>query len=160
MLSPLVCYANSPGSVTFEMRVVFVLMLAAVALGACGTVGGGAAPPRYSSPTKDPGAGFDVAVNESSRTASLRVGQTLAVVLHARTGMTMWSGVRSSDQSVLAPIVNPAATSARGVTLAAFKGIAPGKTQIDATAGPDCSPDQACPAYLMVLTIDVTVNPA
>ena len=158
MLSPLVCYANSPGSVTFEMRVVFVLMLAALALSACGTVGGGAAPPRYSSPTKDPGAGFDVAVNESSRTATLRVGQTLAVVLHARTGMTTWSGVRSSDQSVLAPIVNPAATSSRGVTLVAFKGIAPGKAQIDATAGPDCSPDQACPAYLMVLTIDVTVS--
>ncbi len=158
MLSPLVCYANSPGSVTFEMRAVFVLMLAAVALSACGGVGGEAAPPRYSSPTINPGAGFDVTVNESSRTATLRVGQTLAVVLHARTGMTTWSGVRSSDQSVLVPIVDPAATSARGVTVAAFKAIAPGRAQIDATAGPDCSPGQACPAYLMVLTIDVTVS--
>jgi hypothetical protein len=139
------------------MRAVFVLMVAALALSACGAV---APPPRYSSPTTDPGAGFDVTVNESSRTATLRVGQTLAVVLHARTGMTTWSGVRSSDQSVLAPIVNPAGTSARGVTLAAFKAIAPGRAQIDATAGPDCSPGQACPAYLMVLTIDVTVNPA
>jgi hypothetical protein len=29
---------------------------------------------------------------------------------------------------------------------------------LDAPAGPVCSPDQACPAYLMVITIDVTVN--
>jgi hypothetical protein len=29
---------------------------------------------------------------------------------------------------------------------------------IDASAGPLCSPDEACPAYLMVLTIDVTVS--
>ena len=72
--------------------------------------------------------------------------------------MTNWTSVRSSDQSVLAPIVNPAASAARGVTLAAFKAIAAGRARIDASAGPDCSPGQACPAYLMVLTIDVTVN--
>ena len=44
MLSPLVCYANWPASVTFPMRAVFVLLLAALALTACGAVGGGAAP--------------------------------------------------------------------------------------------------------------------
>jgi hypothetical protein len=71
--------------------------------------------------------------------------------------MASWSAVRSSDESVLAPIVNPAASAARGVTLAAFKAIAPGTARIDATAAPDCSPGQACPAYLMVLTIEVTV---
>jgi len=139
------------------MRSAFVSMLAAAILSGCGASGGGAAPPP-SSPFTSPGAGFDVTVTENTHSITLRVGQTLAVVLHARAGMTNWNGVRSSDPSVLAPVVNPAASAARGVTLAAFKAIAPGKAQIDATAGPDCSPGQACPAYLIGLTIDVTVK--
>jgi hypothetical protein len=139
------------------MKARLVLILAALTLSACGAVGGGAAQPT-SSPSTDPAAGFDVTATESTRSVTLRVGQTLAVVLHARPGMTNWNGVRSSDQSVLAPIVNPAASAARGVTLSAFKALAPGKVHIDASAGPLCSPDEACPAYLMVLTIDVTVS--
>jgi hypothetical protein len=140
------------------MRAVFVVIVAALILCACGAAGSGAAPPPSGSPSTGPGLGFDLAVTENTRTATMRVGQTVEVVLHARPGMTTWSGVRSSDPSVLAPIVNPAGTAARGVTLSAFKAIARGKAQITATAGPDCSPGQACPAYLMVLTIDVTVN--
>jgi hypothetical protein len=138
------------------MKAVFVLILAALAFCACGAVGGAAQP--TSRPTTDPGADFDVRATENSRSVALRVGQTLAVVLHARPGMTTWSGVSSSDQSVLSAIVNPAATAARGVTLAGFKALAPGKARIDASAGPLCSPGMACPAYLMVLTIDVTVS--
>jgi hypothetical protein len=135
------------------------LVLAAALLSGCGAVSGGAAPPS-SSPSTSPGAGFDVTVTENSHSVTLRAGQTLAVVLHARPGMTNFTGVRSSDTSVLAPIVNPAASAARGVTLAAFKAIAPGTAQIQAVAGPDCSPGVACPAYAMLLTIDVTVNAA
>lgn len=169
MLSPPGCYGNSRPSVTYEMSnqlgpfrpclrvAAFVLTVAALTVSACGAVGGGAAPP-IASPSTSPGLGFDLAVTESTRTTTMLVGQKVEVVLHARPGMTMWSGVRSSDPSVLAPIVNPAATAARGVTLAAFKAIAPGKAQITANAGPDCSSGQACPLYLMVLTIDVTVN--
>jgi hypothetical protein len=139
------------------MKAVFVSILAALVLGGCGAVAGGAAQPT-SSPSTDPGAGFDVTATESTHSVTLRVGQTLAVVLHARPGMTNWNGMRSSDQSVLAPMVNPAASAARGVTLAAFKALAPGKAHIDASAGPLCSPDEACPAYLMALTIEVTVS--
>jgi hypothetical protein len=40
---------------------------------------------------------------------------------------------------------------------AALVALAPGRAQITATAGADCSPGAACPQYLMVLTIDVTV---
>jgi hypothetical protein len=71
--------------------------------------------------------------------------------------MTAWSGVRSSDPSVLAPIPDTFATAARGVTLAGFRAVAPGKAQITATAGADCSPGQACPQYALLLMIDVTV---
>jgi phage tail protein X len=96
-------------------------------------------------------------VSEKTHTATVRIGEKLEAVLHSNPGMTAWSGVRSSDPLVLAPIVDPAATAVRGVTLAGFKAVAPGKAEITATAGPDCSPGQACPAYLMLLTIDITV---
>jgi hypothetical protein len=44
------------------------------------------------------------------------------------------------------------------VTLAAFQALAPGTAQITATAGADCSPGSACPQFLMVLTITITVS--
>jgi hypothetical protein len=137
------------------MRLGLIAALAALALSGCGAAGIGAAPPA--SPSTGPGSGFDLAVNEKSTTATLKVGQKLEVVLHARQGMAPWSGVRSSDPSVLTAIVNPAATAARGITLAAFKALSPGEAQITATAGADCSPGQACPMYAMLLRIDVKV---
>jgi hypothetical protein len=137
------------------MRLVFVVAVATLALSACGAAGLGAAPAP--SPSTAPGLGFDLAVSEKSTTATMKVGQKLEVVLRARQGMAPWSGVRSSETSVLAPIVNPAATAARGITLAAFQALSPGESQITATAGADCSPGQACPMYVMLLKIDVTV---
>jgi phage tail protein X len=141
----------------FEVRAVLIVGVAVMALCACGAVGSGAAPPPSATPSTGPGLGFDVAVTEKTRTATVRVGQKLEAVLHANPGMTTWSGVRSSDPSVLAPIVDPAGTAARGVTLAGFQAIAPGTAQITAAAGPDCSPGQACPMYAMLLTIDIKV---
>jgi phage tail protein X len=137
------------------MKTALTVVLAALALSACGAVGS-AAPPT---PSASPPAGrhFDVVVSDKTRTATVKVGQTLEAVLHANPGMTTWSGVRSSDPSVLAPIVDPAATAALGVTLAAFRAIAPGRAEITATAGAACSPGQACPQYALLLTIEVTV---
>jgi phage tail protein X len=140
-----------------EMRAGLIGVLAALALSGCGAAGIGAGPASSASPSNGPGTTFDLAVNEKSSTASMRVGQKLEAVLHARAGMAAWSGVHSSDTSVLTPIVNPAATAVRGVTLAAFQALAPGKAEITATAGADCSPGKACPQFLMVLTITVTV---
>jgi hypothetical protein len=139
------------------MRAALIVVVAAVAICGCGAVGGGAAPPPGATPSTAPGLTFDLAVSEKTRNATLHVGQTLEAVLHASPGMTTWSGVRSSDPSVLNPIVNPGATAARGITLAAFQAIASGRAQITATAGAACSPGQACPQYALLLTIDVTV---
>jgi hypothetical protein len=157
MLSPRVCYADSFWRVTYSMKGALLVVVAALTLSACGAVGGGAAAPPGGTPSTSPGMGFDLAVTEKSRSATMTVGQKVEVVLHANPGMTTWSGVRSSDPSVLASIVNPAATSVRGVTLAAFQATAPGKAQITAVAGPLCSPGQACPMYAILLTIDITV---
>lgn len=139
---------------------VFVGIAAALALCACGAVGTGATPsPSPVDPSTGPGRGFDVSVTEKDRSISIRVGQKLEAVLHANAGMTPWSGVRSSDPSVLMSIVDTGATSVRGVTLAGFQAVAPGQAQITAAAGAACSPGQACPMYAVLLTIDVTVTP-
>jgi hypothetical protein len=88
----------------------------------------------------------------------MRAGQKVEVVLHANSGMDSWKQVRSTNESVLVPIVNPAATAVRGVTLAAFKAVAPGQAEITAYANPQCPPGSACPMYVAVVSIKVTVS--
>ncbi len=88
----------------------------------------------------------------------MRVGQTVVLVLHAKTGMTNWANVGSQDPGILMPIVDRSATAIRGVTLAAFKAVAPGQTEVTASAGALCSPGQACPMYAVLLSIQFTVT--
>ncbi len=135
------------------------LWLAAAIAGlavACGSayIGPGTTP----SPTPTRGLGFDVSVTEKDHAATLRVGQTLGVTLHAGAGMTPWTHPTSSNPQVLKAIVNPAATAVRGVTLAAFQAIAPGEVDVTATSGPLCSPGQPCPMYVALYSLHVTVT--
>lgn len=97
---------------------------------------------------------------ESDRAITIHAGQKLELVLRAKPGMTNWSNVRSSDSSVLVPTVNPAATAVRGVTLAAFQAVAPGQAMITASAGAACSPGQACPMFVVLYSLTVTVTPS
>jgi hypothetical protein len=133
--------------------------LAALVLVACGSAGAGGLPVTSPSPSPSsaPGLGFDARVTESDTAITIHIGQKLEVVLRARSGMSNWSSVRSSDTSVLTPIVNPAAAAVRGVTLAAFQAVAPGQAVITATAGALCSPGQACPMFAMLYSVTVTV---
>ena len=120
------------------------------ALCACGGVSAGG---------PSPSAGrFDVVVTEKDMSATLRAGQTIEVVLHARPGLQNWTGVRSSNTAVLVPIVDPAATAARGVTLAAFRALTPGEVQITATASPVCPSNGMCPMFVALYQVDVTVG--
>ncbi len=73
--------------------------------------------------------------------------------------MSNWAQPHSSDETILAPIVDPAATAVRGVTLAAFQARAPGQVDITAYASPICPSGQACPMYVMVVSVRVTVTP-
>ena len=128
-------------------------LLLMTACGASGAGGGGNA-----SPTPSSGSRFDVTATDTDHTVTMRVGQTLEVVLHADKGLHDWTHPTSSDQSVLEPIVDPAATAARGVTLAAFKAGAAGQAEVSSTASPLCSPGQACPMYIALYSLRVTVN--
>jgi hypothetical protein len=131
----------------------FVLgTVAGLLLTACGASGIG--PGASSSPSPS----ADVTATDTDHAVTLRVGQTLEVVLHAGKGLHDWTHPTSSDQSVLIPIVDPAATAARGVTLAAFAAKAPGEAEVSATASPLCSPGQACPMYIALYSLRVTVT--
>jgi hypothetical protein len=128
-----------------------------VALSACGSVGSGGPPIGSPSPSFAPGVGFDAVVTERNTAVTIHAGQKLEVVLRAASGMANWGNVRSSDTSVLTPIPNPAATAMVGVTLAAFKAVAPGQAIITASAGAQCSPGQACPMIAVLFTATITV---
>jgi hypothetical protein len=144
----------------FMMKTALIAAVAAFLFMSCGysscACDGSGTLPVQTSPS--PGLGFDAVVTESDTAITIHTGQKLEVVLHARSGMTDWANVRSSNTSVLSPIVNPAATAVRGVTLAAFQALAPGQADITASAGAACSPGQACPMYAMLYSVTVTVT--
>src|SRR5437588_9619949 len=101
--------------------------------------------------------GFHVTIAEDDHTVTMDPGKKLEVVLHAPNGMNNWSHPESHDTSLLSATVDPAATPVRGVTLAAFEAKKPGQAEITSNASPSCSPGQACPMYLAVYSLKVTV---
>ncbi len=143
---------------TVLFAVLAIVVLSACDIGHCQCIGNPYVPPP--SPTISPGPGFDAVATEHDTAVTITVGQKLELVLHARPGMTNWANVRSSDTSVLAPIANPAATAARGVTLAGFQAEAVGTAVITASAGAACSPGQACPQFAILYSVMVTVRPS
>jgi hypothetical protein len=139
------------------MKNLLLVIAAAVLIAGCGSVGSASSPSP--TPTTGSNLNFDVTVTETTRTASIRVGQKLEVVLHAGNGMNNWTQPKSSDESILTPTVDPAATAARGVTLAAFQAKAPGHADITAYGSPICPSGQPCPMYVMLFSVRVTVTP-
>ena len=130
-------------------------LVATLACGSSGPLGPGATSP---SPFGTP-LGFDSTLTERDHVGTMRVGQSVQLVLHAAPGNTDWASVQSNNKLVLTPIPHPAATSVRGVTLAAFRALKPGTSDITAVAGADCSPGTACPMYAILLKITITVAP-
>jgi len=131
----------------------FVLTAAVgLLLAGCGQyVGIGSTP----SPTPSP----QVEVTDQDHAATLRVGERLEVVLHAPNGMSSWTHPKSSDESVLTPVVDTKATAPIGVTVAAFQALKAGSADVTATASPKCPPGAACPMYVAFYSLKVTVTP-
>ena len=125
---------------------------------ACGATRIGTGSNPTPSPSS-PGQRFDVTATDTDHPITIRSGQTLEVVLHAPTGVNSWTHPVSSDESTLAPIVDPAASAARGVTLAAFQARKVGEVDVTATASPICSPGMACPMYIALYSLKVTITP-
>ena len=130
----------------------FVIALALLAA-SCGAVGQGGAGP---SPSDNP-MHFDVTATEKDHAVSMHVGQKLEVALHGG-GQLTYQQVTSSNTSILAPTVNPAATAMLGVTLAAFKARAPGEARVTAVGAPVCPSGQVCPMFAVLYTLAVTIT--
>jgi hypothetical protein len=134
---------------------------AAAMLAACGTVGcvcGPAVLPTPGTPpATSPTAGFDVVITDTDRAVTVKSGQRLEVILHAKPGMSDWSGINVDDYTVLRAVPT-GITAARGVTIAGYEAARPGTATIRATATPLCSPGQACPAFAMLFEVSVTVT--
>ena len=101
---------------------------------------------------------YDIVASETVHEVSMHVGQRLEVVLHESSGLNGWTHPVSSDRSILMPIVDPAATAARGVTLAAFEALRRGQVTVSANATPACKQGQVCPAFIAVYSLKVTVT--
>lgn len=139
-----------------EMKQLVAAAVMVVFAAACGATGAG--PGANASPTPSAGGvGFDVVATNSDHAVTMHVGQKLEVVLRAGQGMNNWTHPMSSDPSVLQPIVDPAATAAIGVTLAAFQARSAGQVDVTSNGSPRCSPGQACPMYLAVYMLKVSV---
>lgn len=143
------------------IRIAVAMAMAALMLGACGTVGcvcGPAVlPTPHTPPPISPTAGFDVLITDNDLAVTVRSGKTIELVLHARTGMSDWGGVNVDDYTVLRAIPT-GITAARGVTIAGYEAARTGTATIRATATPLCSSGQACPLYAMIFEVRVTVT--
>ena len=145
------------------MRAPATLAAAGLLLAAC-TAGSPApsspaAPPSVAEPASG-GTALSPAATitnaEEGKSIQVRVGQALDVVLKADDGMDPWQ-VANPDPAILAPTVNPAAAAAKGMTLRAFKAIAPGMAAVRATDRPTCNPGQACSRLIRAFTATVVV---
>ncbi len=98
-------------------------------------------------------------VTDHDRAVAVRVGQKIEVALAQRSGMTRWGPVQAADETVLEPTPT-GISAARGVTIAGFIARNAGTTEVTSTAGPLCSPGQACPQYAVLFSVTVTVTAA
>jgi hypothetical protein len=102
-------------------------------------------------------AGFDILITDRDENVTVKTSQQIEVYLEQRPGLTEWNGLRSDDETVLAPVPT-GITAARGVTIGGFKALAPGTASITAYAGAACSPGQACPMFAALFSVRVTVT--
>ena len=133
------------------------LLALALTLVACGSVSGSNPPAATPTPIASP-LGGQITNSDEGRTISLHVGDQVELVLHQQSGFTQWSGVQTSNRSVLTPVVDVRAAAVRGVTLAMFKAVAPGSSDVTASAGVDCTPGSACPALARLWRVTVRVS--
>ncbi|HLZ95892.1 MAG TPA: hypothetical protein VKT20_11230 [Candidatus Dormibacteraeota bacterium] len=98
-----------------------------------------------------------VLVTDRDQSVSVHVGQKIEVVLTERPRMTQWGPITADDTTVLQPVPT-GITAPIGVTVAGFAALKPGTATIRSTAGPQCSPGQACPMYAVLFSVRVTVT--
>ena len=117
------------------------ILVAAILIGllpACvsrGCLGCAAETSPHATVPAGPAAGFDLLITDTDRAVTVKSGQRLEVILHARPGMSDWGRVNVDDYTVLREVPT-GITAARGVTIAGYEAARPGTATIRATATP------------------------
>src|SRR2546423_14275248 len=114
------------------------IVMAIVALSGCGrTQCWECNPLRVVSPTPGlpvattPSVGFDVLITDTDRAVTVKSGQRLELVLHAKPGMSDWRGGNADDYTGLRAVPT-GITAARGVADAGHAATQPGDPSIPA----------------------------
>lgn len=127
--------------------------ITALAITACGSVSGRAAP------TAMPSAAPTQLVNaDAGGFYSMHVGDTILVALRVDDGFQQWSHPVSSNQAVLLPVVDVRAAAVLGMTLAKFQAAGPGTATLHSAAGVNCTPGSACPALARAWQVTIRVS--
>ena len=117
----------------------------------------GCAAPMIPRPTVTAAPGFDVLITDTSdRAVTVKSGQRLELILHAKPGMSAWSDVNVDDSTVLRAIPT-GITPPPGVTVAGYEAERGGTATIRATTTPLCTPGAACPQFAFTFEATVTV---
>lgn len=137
------------------------LVIAVVAMVACGHVSDAGSPPTPT-PTEiplpaHPAAGFDVLITDQDRDVAVKVGQRIEIFLRAKPGMTSWTGMQVDDAAVLSPTVT-GIMPVEGAAIFGYMAKSAGVANITAYATAKCAPNQACPMYAMLFQVRVTVS--
>ncbi len=101
-------------------------------------------------------AGFDVLITDKDQDVTVHAGQKIEVYLRQRSGLTVWTGLRTDAEAVLAPIPTGLLAPA-GATIGGFQAVTAGVANITATATADCSPGKPCPMFAALFSVRVTV---
>src|ERR1051326_3386595 len=97
-----------------------VLLSACVSRGCLGCAAYGSPRPTPSPVAVSPTVGFDVLITDTDRAVTVKSGQRLELILHAKPGMSGWSGVNVDDYTVLRAIPT-GITAPPGVTVAGYE---------------------------------------
>jgi len=116
----------------------------------------GPPPAAASAPSSCPGRGQAVCVDraDGGRTVHLRVGQRVQVVLSGAT--LQWSGPRLVGPHLLR--LRGRATDGAGTLRASYVAVGAGRTTLEASGAPKCSPGKACPQFILLWQVRVVVR--
>jgi hypothetical protein len=139
-------------------------VVAALVLGACGSVAAGPGHGSRGTPTPTPSHSASpspasaLTMADAGHTVTMHPGQVVRVMLRAAQGFKPWSKPSSSDSSVLEPVVDPAASAQRGVTIASFRAVKPGSARLESSTSMACASGQVCPMLARTWIVDVEVT--
>lgn len=95
-----------------------------------------------------------VTAADSGQRLHVRVGEELRVVLSGP--RLIWRALREIGPQLLHPATAPAASST--ALSRSYRAVAVGRTELQATASPQCSRNQACPQFLVLWRVEIIVG--